>query len=78
MRCHGVCINLLLLLPQDENKDGVFTVGELIKWIDEHKLVKFVEEDRDADMDSVVESQTSTTQKAEEDSPPADYPVKKN
>jgi hypothetical protein len=39
----------------DENKDGVFTVDELIKWIDEHKLVKFVEEGRDVDVDRVME-----------------------
>ena len=55
-----------ILLPQDENKDGVFTVEELIKWIDEHKLVKFVEEDSDADMDRVVESQVSSQQKEED------------
>ena len=53
-------------MPQDENKDGVFTVEELIKWIDEHKLVKFVEEDSDADMDRVVESQVSSQQKEED------------
>jgi len=51
----------------DENQDGVFTVEELIRWIDEHKLVKFVEEDRDADMDSIMmESQASNHQKEEE------------
>ena len=71
-------IKLSFLLLQDENKDGVFTVGELIKWIDEHKLVKFVEEDRDADMDSVVESQTSSSPKEEQDIPSADYPVNKH
>jgi len=52
---------------QDDNKDGVFTVEELIKWIDEHKLVKFVEEDRDADMDHIIESQASNQHKEEED-----------
>lgn len=41
----------------DENHDGMFTVDELINWIDQHKLVKFVEEGRDADMDRVIESQ---------------------
>ena len=43
----------------DENKDGVFTVDELIKWIDEHKLVKFVEEGRDIDVDRVMEKHAS-------------------
>lgn len=58
--------NFVFPLTQDENKDGVFTVEELIKWIDEHKLVKFVEEDSDADMDRVVESQASSQQKDED------------
>jgi hypothetical protein len=38
------------LFLQDENCDGVFTVEELIKWIDEKKLVRFVEEDGDVDI----------------------------
>ncbi|GAX10333.1 hypothetical protein FisN_3Lh540 [Fistulifera solaris] len=38
----------------DENSDGIFTVQELIQWIDEHKLVQFVEEGRDADMDRIL------------------------
>jgi LETM1 and EF-hand domain-containing protein 1 len=57
----------------DENKDGVFTVDELIKWIDEHKLVKFVEEGRDVDMDRVMESQAEKdeTEGKGNDSPPS-------
>jgi hypothetical protein len=31
------------------------TVEEFIKWIDEHKLVKFVQEDRDVEMDRIME-----------------------
>lgn len=50
---------------QDENHDGYFTVDELIKWIDKHKLVKFVEEGRDADMDRIMESQSSPQSQAE-------------
>lgn len=46
----------------DNNKDGFFTVDELIKWIDEHKLVRFVEEGRDADMDRIMENQSSDPQ----------------
>jgi hypothetical protein len=34
----------------------VFTVEELIKWIDEHKLVNFVMQGRDAEMDRIMES----------------------
>jgi hypothetical protein len=37
----------------------VFTVDELINWIDKHKLVKFVEEGRDAEMDQLLQNQSS-------------------
>jgi hypothetical protein len=40
-------------------------VEELINWIDHHKLVKFVEEGRDADMDRIMESQSSEHKKDE-------------
>jgi hypothetical protein len=41
-------------LFQDENQDGAFTVEEMVRWMDKHKLVKFVEEGRDADMDRIL------------------------
>jgi hypothetical protein len=45
---------------QDENQDGAFTVEEMVRWMDKHKLVKFVEEGRDADMDRIlIENQTA-------------------
>ena len=44
---------------QDENKDGKFTVQELIHWIETNKLVKLESEGRDADMDRVIESQST-------------------
>jgi hypothetical protein len=40
----------------------VFTVEELIKWIDEHKLVNFVMEGRDAEMDQIMESKAPSSQ----------------
>jgi hypothetical protein len=47
-------------LFQDENQDGAFTVEEMVRWMDKHKLVKFVEEGRDADMDRILlENQSS-------------------
>lgn len=45
---------------QDENKDGVFTVQELIKWIETSKLVQLESEGRDADMDRIMEKVTSS------------------
>jgi hypothetical protein len=43
----------------------------LIKWIDEHKLVTFVMEGRDAEMDRIMENKVATSQaKAEETSSP--------
>jgi len=50
----------------DENRDGFFTVQEMIKWIDENKLVKFVEEGRDADMDRIMEKSSSSEAAAKE------------
>jgi hypothetical protein len=44
----------------DENKDGVFTAQELIDWIQTNKLVKFVEEGSDAELDRVMESHSSS------------------
>jgi hypothetical protein len=44
----------------------VFTVEELIRWINEHKLVKFVEEERDHDMDRIMEGHASGGHKNED------------
>jgi LETM1 and EF-hand domain-containing protein 1 len=49
----------------DDNKDGVFTVQELIQWIETNKLVKFEKEGRDADMDKIMESQSSEKENKE-------------
>jgi len=48
----------------DENKDGVFTVQELIKWIETNQLVKFESEGRDAEMDKIMESQANEKEDA--------------
>lgn len=48
-------------------------MDELIKWIDEHKLVKFVEEDRDADMDRIIESQSVEQQKEDPSQAPGKF-----
>lgn len=49
----------------DDNHDGIFTVEECLNWIEEKKLVKFVEEGRDHEMDLMMESQNT-------DQPPED------
>lgn len=46
---------------KDENEDGVFTVQELISWIETNKLVKLESEGRDADMDRIMESHSENT-----------------
>mmetsp|Transcript_50953 Transcript_50953/g.104837 ORF Transcript_50953/g.104837 Transcript_50953/m.104837 type:complete len:933 (-) Transcript_50953:415-3213(-) len=48
----------------DENKDGVFTVQELIKWIETNQLVKFESEGRDAEMDKIMESKSNEKEDA--------------
>jgi len=40
------------------NHDGIFTVDELLTWIQQNKLVKYVEEMRDHDMDLMMETQS--------------------
>ncbi|KAL7570035.1 hypothetical protein ACA910_017075 [Epithemia clementina (nom. ined.)] len=47
----------------DANQDGFFSVEELLRWIDETRLVKFVEEGREADLDRIMNDQTSEPQK---------------
>ena len=67
--CLSCLLNLTFfcLAAQDGNHDGVFTVEELVKWIEKNKLVKFVEEGRDVDMERMMASQsTSDHQKAED------------
>lgn len=46
----------------DDNKDGVFTVQELIQWVETNQLVKFVEEGRDREADAVIEKQSAAEQ----------------
>lgn len=55
--------------------DGVFTVEELNKWINEHKLAKLVEEGLDADMDRVIES-TQSQSPTDQQKPKEDVPGK--
>ena len=60
---------------QDGNEDGVFTVQELIRWIETNRLLKLEEEGRDADMDRIMEeieeeSRDSDAEKSV-DGPPA-------
>lgn len=38
----------------DTDEDGIFTVAELNKWVDNNKLVKLVEEGREDDVDEVI------------------------
>jgi hypothetical protein len=58
-------LNNFSWVTQDTNRDGIFTVGELVKWCDEHKLERLVKEGRDAEMDKIIESQSVSQQKEE-------------
>ena len=57
-------------MTQDENKDGLFTVQELIQWIETNKLLKFESEGRDADMDRIMESQNAEKEDISSEDPP--------
>ena len=41
----------------DENKDGLFSVDELSKWLETTRLVKLVEEGRDSEVDKIISAQ---------------------
>lgn len=45
----------------------MFTVQELIQWIETNQLVKFVEEGRDADMDRIIEKQTAESSEVKQE-----------
>ena len=46
--------NIVFYFTQDENEDGLFTLEELSKWLETNKIVKLVEEGRDAEVDKIV------------------------
>jgi len=60
----------------DDNHDGIFTVEELLEWIDQTKLVKFVEEGRDHEMDRMMEKSQATEQQPKDDFVAAEVPEK--
>jgi hypothetical protein len=47
------------VIEQDENEDGLFSLEELSKWVETNKLVKLVEEGRDAEVDKIIETQAA-------------------
>ena len=55
-----------ILAKQDENEDGLFSVDELSKWLETNKLVKLVEEGRDAEVDKIIESHAAKLKEREE------------
>lgn len=57
------CCFCFCSVTQDDNHDGIFTVDELLRWIDEHRLVKFVEEGMDVDLDELVPSENASASK---------------
>lgn len=48
---------MAIAADMDENKDGLFSVDELSKWLESTKLVKLVEEGKDAEVDKIISSQ---------------------
>merc|ERR1739845_308087 len=42
----------------DENEDGLFSIEELLKWLETSKLVKLVEEGREAEVDKLFTSKS--------------------
>jgi len=62
----SVCLQTVLKRPlstheamaiaadMDKNQDGLFTLDELSKWLETSKIVKLVEEGRDAEVDEII------------------------
>lgn len=50
---------MAIAADMDENEDGLFSVEELSKWLETNKLVKLVEEGRDAEVDKIIEIQAA-------------------
>jgi Ca2+-binding EF-hand superfamily protein len=45
---------MAIAADMDENEDGFFTVAELLKWVETNKLVRLVENGRDAEVDRII------------------------
>lgn len=54
-------------LPQDENKDGLFTVEEFKNWIETNRIVQLVKDGEDGDLDRLL-TKHSKSQKEEKES----------
>jgi hypothetical protein len=50
---------MAITADMDENKDGYFSMEELSKWLETNKLVKLVEEGRDAEVDRLIAEQAA-------------------
>jgi hypothetical protein len=48
---------------QDTDRDGMFTVFELNKWIETNKIVKLAEQGRDAEVDKAIANAREKLQK---------------
>jgi len=50
---------MAIAADMDENEDGFFSVEELSKWLETNKIVKLVEEGRDAQVDKLIAAQAA-------------------
>merc|ERR1712232_594524 len=59
---------MTITADMDENEDGLFSIEELSKWLETSKLVKLVEEGRDAEVDKILSSKSELMAQKKEDS----------
>eukprot|EP00554_Chaetoceros_debilis_P006561 CAMPEP_0194073736 /NCGR_PEP_ID=MMETSP0149-20130528/1033_1 /TAXON_ID=122233 /ORGANISM="Chaetoceros debilis, Strain MM31A-1" /LENGTH=917 /DNA_ID=CAMNT_0038753779 /DNA_START=273 /DNA_END=3026 /DNA_ORIENTATION=+ len=58
---------MAIAADMDENEDGLFTLEELSKWLETNKIVKLVEEGRDAEVDKIVAAKRAKMKENKED-----------
>jgi len=56
-----------LIYTQDENEDGLFSIEELLKWLETSKQVKLVKEGRDAEVDKIFSAKSDTMKQKKEE-----------
>lgn len=57
---------MTIAADMDQDEDGYFSVEELSNWLEKHKIVKLVEEGRDAEVDRIIAAQSEKSKDVEE------------
>jgi len=58
---------MTITADMDENEDGLFSIEELLKWLETSKQVKLVKEGRDAEVDKIFSAKSDTMKQKKEE-----------